>query len=214
VSRHFIFLGPPGAGKGTLSAGVTEALGIIQISTGELLRAAIAAETPLGQEASTFMDGGRLVPDSLVLGLVEDRLEADDCQSGFILDGFPRTIPQAEALEADGVTIDCVVNFVLTDETIIERLSGRRLHAVTGKTYNVNPGGFPQPPVGTRDADLIQRDDDRPESIAQRLEVYRKQTAPLMAFYRARGILLDIDVDRTVGEIHQELMARITPSAD
>jgi adenylate kinase len=206
MSNRLIFLGPPGAGKGTLSQGVTEALNIVQISTGEILRAAIAEGTPLGVEARRYMDNGRLVPDDLVIGLLDQRLHAPDCSNGFILDGFPRTIPQAEALDGRDIDIDVVINFVLADEIIIKRLSGRRIHRETGKTYNVNSGGFPQPPAGTRPEDLVLRKDDKPEAIAERLKVYHTQTAPLIDYYEAHGDLHHIEVDRPVDIILAEIL--------
>jgi adenylate kinase len=209
MSAKLIFLGPPGAGKGTLSSGVTDELGIVQISTGDLLRAAIAGESRLGVEARRYIDQGHLVPDDLILGIMDARLQQADCANGYILDGFPRTIPQAQALEDKGIDIDLVIHFLLDDDTIIQRLSGRRLHRVTGNTYNVNPGGFPPPPEGTDPSDLIQRDDDRPEAIAKRLLVYRKQTAPLIEFYDSRGVLKTVDVDRPMDQILPDVMALI-----
>ena len=188
-----IFLGPPGAGKGTISQRITEDLGVVQISTGDLLRAAVKAGSALGKQAKGYMDAGELVPDQLVIDLLKERIAQPDCAEGFILDGFPRTIPQAEALDQAGVEVDRVVNFVLEDALIIRRLSGRRIHKVTGKIYNVNPEGEPQPPEGTATDALLQRDDDKPEAIANRLVVYRQQTEPLIAYYKDKGILTDIN---------------------
>ncbi len=188
-----IFLGPPGAGKGTISQRITEDLGVVQISTGDLLREAVKAGSELGKQAKGYMDAGELVPDQLVIDLLKERIAKPDCEEGFILDGFPRTIPQAEALDQAGVKVDRVVNFVLEDQLIIRRLSGRRIDKVTGKIYNVNPEGEPQPPAGTPAEALLQRDDDKPEAIANRLVVYRQQTEPLIAFYKGKGILADIN---------------------
>jgi len=200
-----VFLGPPGAGKGTVANAVISALGIVQISTGDLLREAVKQGTDLGRKAKAFMDAGALVPDDLVINLLKERISKPDCAKGFILDGFPRTIPQAEALEKAGVGIDKVVNFVLADSVIIRRLSGRRIHRQTGKIYNVNPGGYPAPPQGMAESDLIQRDDDKPEAIRNRLAVYARQTQPLISFYSSRGLLADInaalEIDDIVGEL-------------
>lgn len=204
-AMKLIFLGPPGAGKGTVANAVTSGLGIVQISTGDLLREAVKKGTDLGRKAKAFMDAGELVPDALVINLLRERISASDCRKGFILDGFPRTIPQAEALEKAGVSVDKVVNFVLADSIIITRLSGRRVHKQTGKVYNVNPGGYPPPPAGMPASELIQRDDDKPEAIRNRLVVYAKQTQPLTAFYTSRGLLADIDAGRDVDGIVKEL---------
>ena len=195
---NLIFLGPPGAGKGTIATQITTRLGVVQISTGDLLRAAVREGTDLGKEAKTYMDAGDLVPDSLVIGMLKERIAKEDCAKGFILDGFPRTIPQAEALEISGVTIDRVINFQIADEVIIHRLSGRRVHADTGATYNVNPDGLPKPPADLAPDKLIQRDDDKPEAIRNRLEVYRKQTEPLIGFYGQRGLIVDIDATQGI----------------
>ncbi len=200
-----IFLGPPGAGKGTIAQRVVEKLGVIQISTGDLLRNAVKAGSELGKQAKAYMDAGDLVPDDLVIGLLKERIAEDDCTNGFILDGFPRTIPQAEALEQAGVPIDRVVNFVLEDEMIIRRLSGRRMHKETGRIYNVNPDGVPHPPPDLSLDELYQRDDDKPEAIQNRLEVYHRQTQPLVAFYREKGCLADINAANTIEPIIAEL---------
>ena len=203
-----IFLGPPGAGKGTVAQKVVEDLGVLQISTGDLLRAAAKAGTELGQKAKAFMDAGELVPDELVIGLLKDRIAQDDCGNGFILDGFPRTIPQAEALDASGVAVEHVVNFQLSDEVIVRRLSGRRIHKETGKIYNVNPGGIPAPTPEIM-GDLYQRDDDQPEAISNRLVVYRDQTEPLIAYYEGRGALINVDAAQDLDDIITELKAAL-----
>ena len=196
-----VFLGPPGAGKGTIAHRVVEDLKVVQISTGDLLRAAVAAGSELGKKAKGYMDAGELVPDKLVIDLLKQRIAEPDCKGGFILDGFPRTIPQAEALDQAGVKIDRVVNFNVSDELIVHRLSGRRIHRPTGKIYNVNPDGVPQPPKNVPAAEFYQRDDDKPEAISNRLVVYRKQTAPLIEFYARQGLLVDIDAARDIGDI-------------
>jgi adenylate kinase len=190
---NLIFLGPPGAGKGTIAQRIMGDIDVIQISTGDLLRAAVKEGTALGMKAKGYMDAGELVPDDLVIGLLKERITKDDCSGGFILDGFPRTIPQAEALEQSEVPIDKVINFNLDDEVIIHRLSGRRVHKETGSIYSVNPDGVPKPPPDMPPESLLQRDDDQPEAIANRLVVYRDQTEPLIGFYSERNLLADID---------------------
>lgn len=204
-----IFLGPPGAGKGTIAQRVNDDLGVVQISTGDLLREAVKAGSDLGMEAKGYMDSGELVPDSLVINLLKARIEQDDCAGGFILDGFPRTIPQAEALDQAGVPIDKVINFVISDDLIVHRLSGRRIHKATGRIYNVNPGGTPQPPADMDPSELLQRDDDQAEAIANRLVVYADQTAPLIGYYEKTGLIVDIEasqeIAKTVNDVKQAL---------
>ncbi len=206
---NLIFLGPPGAGKGTIAHRVMDDLNVVQISTGDLLRAAVTAGSELGQKAKGFMDAGELVPDDLVIDLLKERIAQDDCQEGFILDGFPRTIPQAEALDAAEVHIDKVVSFNVDDALIVHRLSGRRIHRPTGKIFNVNPDGVPQPPEDVPAEEFYQRDDDKAEAIANRLVVYRDQTAPLIDFYTQKGWLVDVDgtgaIDVIVAEVHAAL---------
>ncbi|TXL66253.1 adenylate kinase [Zeimonas arvi] len=181
---RLILLGPPGAGKGTQAAFITKKFGIPQISTGDMLRAAVKAGTPLGLEARKVMDAGGLVSDDIIIGLVKDRLQQPDCQAGYLFDGFPRTIPQAEAMKNAGVRLDYVLEIDVPEEDIIERMSGRRVHAASGRTYHVR---FNPPKVAGKDdvtgEDLIQRDDDREETVRKRLEVYRAQTRPLIDYY-------------------------------
>ncbi len=196
-----VFLGPPGAGKGTIAQRVTDDLGVVQISTGDLLRAAVGEGAELGKKAKGYMDAGELVPDDLVIDLLKERIAKDDCAGGFILDGFPRTIPQAEALDQAGVPIDKVVNFIVDDALIIHRLSGRRIHKETGKIYNVNPDGTPQPPADMDPSELLQRDDDKAEAIANRLVVYADQTEPLIGYYQNTGLIVDIDASQEIGKI-------------
>ena len=205
-----IFLGPPGAGKGTIAQRVTDDLGVVQISTGDLLRAAVVADSDLGKKAKGYMDSGELVPDKLVIDLLQERILEDDCKDGFILDGFPRTIPQAEALGEAGVPIDKVINFVIDDDLIVRRLSGRRIHKETGRIYNVNPDGKPQPPADMDPSELLQRDDDQAEAIANRLVVYRDQTEPLIGYYTEKGLLVDVQasqaIDLTVSDVKAALL--------
>ena len=180
-----ILLGPPGAGKGTQAQFVCEAFGIPQISTGDMLRGAIAADTPLGRQAKAVMDAGELVSDDIVVGLVQERIAAPDCEDGFLFDGFPRTIPQARAVVEAGVAIEYVVEITLADGEVVRRIAGRRIHEPSGRVYHVD---FNPPKVEGRDDEtgeaLVQRDDDREETVRERLAVYRRQTAPLVDFYR------------------------------
>ncbi len=189
----FVFLGPPGAGKGTLAKQASEKLKVPHISTGDLFREAIHAGTPLGKEVQSILARGDLVPDTLTIQLVKDRLNKADCKDGFILDGFPRTIPQAEALQAFASPTQ-VINFLLSEEEIIRRLSGRRSCPKCGAIYHTvfNPpkqNGF----CDSCGSTLITRKDDTIEAIKNRLEVYNSQTVPLIEFYRSRGILSNID---------------------
>ena len=200
-----IFLGPPGAGKGTVAQRFIQDVDVLQISTGDLLREAVKAGSELGVKAKGYMEAGELVPDDLVIGLLQERIARDDCATGFILDGFPRTIPQAEALGASDVPIDKVINFDLEDEVIIRRLSGRRIHKDTGKIYNVNPGGIPAPTPDMGPDDLLQRADDKPDAIENRLVVYRRQTEPLIGYYTEKGLLETVDANQDLGPIVGEL---------
>ena len=187
---RLILLGPPGAGKGTQASFITSRFGIPQISTGDMLRAAVKAGTPLGLEAKKVMDSGALVSDDIIIGLVKDRLQQPDCQAGYLFDGFPRTIPQAEAMKAADVRIDYVLEIDVPDQDIIERMSGRRVHPASGRSYHLK---FNPPKVSGKDdqtgEDLVQRDDDREETVRKRLEVYQAQTRPLVDYYGdwARG---------------------------
>ncbi|QQD19226.1 adenylate kinase [Spongiibacter nanhainus] len=180
-----ILLGPPGAGKGTQAQFITEKFGIPQISTGDMLRAAVKAGSDLGLKVKEVMASGGLVSDDLIIALVKDRIAEDDCNNGFLFDGFPRTIPQAEALQAAGVSIDHVLEIAVDDEEIVTRMSGRRTHEGSGRTYHVvyNP-----PKVEGVDDEtgepLIQREDDKEETVRNRLNVYHEQTKPLVDFYR------------------------------
>jgi adenylate kinase len=181
---RLILLGPPGAGKGTQAAFITEKFGIPQISTGDMLRAAVKAQTPLGLEAKKIMDAGGLVSDDIIIGLVRDRLQQPDCKSGYLFDGFPRTIPQADALKQADVKLDYVVEIVVPEENIIERMSGRRVHPASGRSYHIvfNPPKTPDTDDVTGEP-LVQRDDDKEETVRHRLSVYRDQTSPLVDYY-------------------------------
>jgi len=181
---RLILLGPPGAGKGTQAAFITQKFGIPQISTGDMLRAAVKAQTPLGIEAKKIMDAGGLVSDDIIIGLVHDRLKQPDCEQGYLFDGFPRTIPQADALKAADIALDYVVEIVVPEDNIIERMSGRRVHPASGRSYHVK---FNPPKAADTDdvtgEPLVQRDDDREETVRHRLAVYQEQTRPLVDYY-------------------------------
>ncbi|UDL04148.1 adenylate kinase [Marinobacter sp. CA1] len=180
-----IMLGAPGAGKGTQAQFITERFDIPQISTGDMLRAAVKAESELGLQVKEIMATGGLVSDDIIIGLIQERVTQEDCKNGFLLDGFPRTIPQAEALKDQGIGIDYVVEIAVEDEEIVSRLSGRRVHEASGRTYHVK---YDPPKVEGRDDEtgepLIQREDDKEDTIRKRLEVYHSQTAPLVDYYQ------------------------------
>ena len=177
-------MGPPGAGKGTQATFIKEAYGIPQISTGDMLRTAVKAGTPLGLAAKKVMDSGGLVSDDIIIGLVKDRLTAPDCANGYLFDGFPRTIPQADAMRDATVPIDYVLEIDVPDSAIVERMSGRRVHVASGRSYHIK---FNPPKVAGKDdvtgEDLIQRDDDKEATVLNRLAVYHTQTEPLVAYY-------------------------------
>ena len=206
-----ILLGAPGAGKGTQAQFIMNKFAIPQISTGDMLRSAIKAGTELGKQAKTLMDAGQLVPDDLIISLVKERVAQPDCTKGFLLDGFPRTIPQADALKSAGIAIDYVLEFDVPDEVIVERMSGRRVHQPSGRSYHIvyNP-----PKVEGKDdvtgEDLIIRADDKPETVLDRLAVYHKQTSPLIDYYQAEAKAgntqyFRLDGTRKVEEVSQEL---------
>ncbi len=181
---RLILLGAPGAGKGTQAAVICRKFGIPQVSTGDMLRAAVKAGSPLGLEAKKVMDSGGLVSDEIIIGLVKERIAQPDCGGGFLFDGFPRTIPQAEAMKQAGVPLDLVLEIDVPDEAIIERMSGRRVHVASGRTYHIRHN--PPRVAGKDDAtgeDLIQRDDDKEETVRKRLAVYQQQTRPLVDYY-------------------------------
>jgi adenylate kinase len=181
---RLILLGPPGAGKGTQAAYIKEKFAIPQISTGDMLRAAVKAGTPLGLAAKKVMDAGHLVSDDIIIGLVKERLQQMDCAKGFLFDGFPRTIPQAQAMRDAGIDLDYVLEIDVPDAEIVLRMSGRRVHLASGRTYHVK---FNPPKVEGKDdvtgEPLVQRDDDKEETVKKRLEVYHEQTKPLVDYY-------------------------------
>jgi len=202
---NLIFLGPPGAGKGTQAVRVCEQLGIPQISTGDILRRAIKNETPTGLAAKSYIDKGQLVPDSVVIDIVRERLVQDDCKNGYLLDGFPRTVAQAEALEGFA-KIDAVVDINVSDEKLVARLSGRRVCLSCGGTYHVSQlnGSMTCAKCGN---ELIQRADDKAETVLSRLTVYHAQTEPLIDFYTQRGLLKEIDGAQPMDDCYAAIMA-------
>lgn len=204
---NLIFLGPPGAGKGTVAALAKEKLGIPHISTGDLFREAITRQTELGKQVKSILASGELVPDSITIAMVSQRLSEEDTKAGFILDGFPRTIFQAQAL-AQMREIDHVVNFMVERDLIIKRLSGRRVCISTGRIYHIlyNPPKTPGIDDETGEP-LIQREDDREEAILKRLEVYEKQTEPLIAYYEEQGLLRNIDASGPPEHVLSQVLA-------
>lgn len=213
-----ILLGPPGAGKGTQAAFIKEHFGIPQISTGDMLRAAVKSGSDLGRQVQQVMDAGELVSDDLILALVKERITEPDCANGYLMDGFPRTIAQAEGMREADIDIDCVVELQADDEEIIRRMSGRRVHPESGRTYHTqfNPPNVPDHDDVTGEP-LIQRDDDREETVRKRLEVYHEQTEPLIEYYRewsAAGdsdapAYIEIDGMRSVDVVKSEVIAAL-----
>ena len=200
---NIIFLGPPGAGKGTQAQIICQKMGIPQISTGDMLRAAIAAKTETGLKAKEYMDKGQLVPDAVVIDIVKDRLTNEDCQKGYILDGFPRTVEQAQSL-GTFAKIDAAINLDVPDEVLVARLSGRRVCPLCGAPYHVDR--LNGETVCKVDATpLIQRDDDKPETVLNRLKVYHQKTAPLIDYYRSEGKLMNITGSGSLEEISAEI---------
>ena len=208
---RIILLGAPGAGKGTQANFIMEKYGVPQISTGDMLRAAIKAGTELGKQAKAVIDAGQLVSDEIILGLIKERIAQDDCEKGFLLDGFPRTIPQADGLKEMGVDVDYVIEFDVADDVIVERMAGRRAHLPSGRTYHVvyNP-----PKVEGKDdvtgEDLVVRDDDKEETVRARLGVYHEQTAPLIDYYGKEAAAgntkyLKFDVTKQVADVSADI---------
>lgn len=215
---RLILLGGPGAGKGTQAGFLAQHFKIPKISTGDMLRAAVEADTPLGHEAKRVMDAGRLVSDEIIMGLIKERLDQADCVNGYLFDGFPRTIAQAEAIKAEGIGVDYVVEIAVPDAEIIKRMSGRRVHLASGRTYHLvfNPPITPGVDDVTGEP-LIQRDDDREETVRKRLEVYHRQTAPLIDYYSHSGqpgdpgapIYVRVDGIGDVDEVKQRILAAL-----
>lgn len=211
---YLILMGLPGAGKGTQAEMIKEKYNIPHISTGDMFRLAIKEQTELGKQAKTYMDEGALVPDEVTNGIVEERLAKDDCNKGFLLDGFPRTIPQAEALEEItkkiGKEIDYVIHVDVPAEKLVERLTGRRVCPSCGATYHVINKPPKQEGVCDRDgAKLVQRDDDTEETVQKRLSVNIEQTKPLLDFYEQKGILITVDGDKDIEEVFADIEAKI-----
>ncbi len=209
---NLIFLGPPGAGKGTQAKRVVEKYGIPQISTGDMLREAVAMGTELGKKAKEYMDKGELVPDEIVIGIVKERLQQPDCEKGFILDGFPRTIAQAEALDEMlkelNKKIDAVINIVVPEEEVVKRITNRRTCRNCGAVYHL----IYAPPKEDNKCDkcggeLYQRDDDKEETVRERYRVYRENTEPLIDYYRKRGVLYDVDGTKDIEGVWKEIEA-------
>ncbi len=202
-----ILLGPPGAGKGTQADILSKKLDIPTISTGNILRAAVKEGTEIGLKAKSFMDAGKLVPDEVIIGIVAERLQKPDCAKGYILDGVPRTLAQAEAIEKSGITFDAVISLDVSNEEIIGRMSGRRACTACGATYHISAA--PSKVEGICDkcgGPLVQRADDKPETVLNRLEVYAKETAPLVEFYESRGILKTVANQPTIEATTAEVL--------
>ena len=215
---RIILLGPPGAGKGTQAQFIKERLGIPQISTGDMLRAAVASGSELGQRVKAVMDSGALVSDEIIIDLVKDRIAQPDCASGFLFDGFPRTIPQAQAMQAAGVEIDAVVEIHVADDELVKRITGRRVHPDSGRVYHIE---YNPPEQADRDDvtgdPLIQREDDTEETVRERLAVYNEQTAPLIEFYSAlqdQGLkYIRVDGKGAVDDIQQAIESGLSATA-
>ena len=205
-----ILLGAPGAGKGTQAEFISEKYNIPMVSTGNMIREALKNETELGLKAKSFMDAGQLVPDEVVIGIIKERLDNEDCKNGFILDGFPRTIPQAEALDKMGIELDRVVDFEVPDEAIIARMSGRRVCGSCGSSYHTE---FKRPEKdGVCDkcgAELVQRKDDHPDTVKERLRVYHEQTEPLKDYYAQTGKLRMVDGQNDIAAITKATFAAL-----
>ena len=207
---RLILLGAPGAGKGTQAEVICEKFNIPAISTGNILREAIKNGTEMGLKAKSYIDNGNLVPDEVVIGIIKDRLAADDCKNGFILDGFPRTIPQAEALDKMNIGIDCALSIEVADEKIMQRLSGRRVCLTCGATYHVD---YKKPAkegiCNNCGAELVQRNDDKPETIADRLAVFHSQTEPLKDYYKKAGKLITVEGQEEVKDTTALVLAAL-----
>ena len=208
--RFFILLGPPMSGKGTQAVRLTQLLGIPHVASGDLFRYNIKNQTVLGREAKKFIDRGDLVPDEITIGMVAERLNREDCANGALLDGFPRTIPQAKAL--DGIlgdldaSLEAVFSISVPDDALVERASGRRLCRTCGESYHLKFNPPEEPGICDKDGgELYQREDDIPDTVRQRLEVYGRQTSPLIEFYRERGILVEINGDQSIDDVARDI---------
>ena len=205
---NLILLGAPGAGKGTQAEILCQRLNIPTISTGNMIREALKSGTEMGQKAKAYIEAGQLVPDEVVIGIVHDRLQEEDCKNGFILDGFPRTIPQAEALDRMGVTIDRVVDIQVPDEVITRRVSGRRVCPGCGNSYHIETKKPQTDGVCDRcGTTLVQRKDDEPQTVQERLHVYHEQTEPLRDYYAAAGKLLEVDGQQDIQIVAEQTLA-------
>jgi len=206
-----VLLGPPGAGKGTQAEIICKNFSIPHISTGDMLREAIAKETALGKQAKEIMDAGNLVPDEVIINLVKERIKQKDCKNGYLFDGFPRTIPQADALDNQEIFLDVVLELTLEDELIINRMSGRRIHQSSGRSYHIEFNPPKNEGIDDETGEtLIQRDDDKPDTVKNRLEVYWEQTNPLIVYYRSKSIQTDlkyieIDGSKTMENVSLEI---------
>ena len=202
-----IFLGAPGAGKGTQAEMVCKALNIPAISTGNILKAAMKNETPLGLKAKSFIESGQLVPDDVIIDIVKSRIQEDDCKNGFLFDGFPRTLAQAEALDKMGVTIDRVINIRVSDDLIVRRISGRRSCAACGAVYHVEHKKPKQDNIcDCCSENLVIRSDDEPQTVQKRLEVYRTQTKPLEQYYTDKGLLVEVDGEKDTALVTKDIL--------
>lgn len=208
---HILLMGPPGAGKGTQAAKLVEQFNIPHISTGDMFRAAVKAGTPLGQQAKKCMDAGQLVPDSVTIGIVKERLARPDCKEGFILDGFPRTTEQAEALDRTlqevGIKLDRVINIIVPDDVLVRRMTGRRICRSCGATYHLEFNPSKQGAMCDKcGGELYQRDDDREETVTKRLAVYQAQTRPLIEYYQDRGLYTEIDGQQDIDKVMADIV--------
>jgi adenylate kinase len=213
--KYIILLGPPASGKGTQAARLHEELGLPHVASGDLFRENLKKDTELGRKARVYMDRGELVPDDVTIAMVMDRLARPDCAGGALLDGFPRTIAQAEALDqalaAQGHQVNLVLYVAVPDDILVERVSGRRLCRVCGEAYHIHFNPPKQPGICDNDGgELYQRDDDKPEVVRKRLKVYWEQTSPLIDYYRTQGVLVEIDGDQSIEDVTAALLAAVT----